>query len=218
MKKMILKELKIDSWAGDATNCYIVQEEDSKETMVIDPAGDVDKIVEMLDILHSQLKYIYLTHCHGDHIGGVKELKQRYGGKIVTERKDAENLLDVNKNLSYYVTSKEIIIETDSRVNDEDLLHLGDLQFKVIHTPGHTSGCSCLYCEKERLLFSGDTLFRGTWGRTDVPTGDFENIINSITKKLMILPDDTIVYPGHGKSTMIREEKPIYLELKPRLS
>ena len=214
---MILKELKIKTWIGDATNCYIIQDEKSKETMVIDPAGEVNQIVEMLDILQAKLKYIYLTHCHGDHIGGVTELKQRYGGQIVTQRKDAENLLDVNKNLSYYVISKEMSIEVDARSDDEDLLHLGDLEFQVIHTPGHTSGGSCLYCGKERLLFSGDTLFRGTWGRTDVPTGDFEDIINSITKKLMILPDDTIVYPGHGKSTIIREEKPIYLELKPRL-
>lgn len=214
---MILKELKINSWRGDATNCYIVQDEKTRETMVIDPAGDVDQIVEMLDILQAKLKYIYLTHCHGDHIGGVKELKQRYGGQIVTERRDAENLLDVNKNLSYYTCSQELVIETDARVDDNDLLHLGELQFKVLHTPGHTSGGSCLYCEEEKLLFSGDTLFRGTWGRTDVPTGDFEDIINSITKKLMVLPDETIVYPGHGKSTMIREEKPIYLELKPRL-
>ena len=214
---MILKELKIKTWIGDATNCYIIQDEKSKETMVIDPAGNVEQIVEMLDILQAKLKYIYLTHCHGDHIGGVTELKQRYSGQIVTQRKDAENLLDVNKNLSYYVISKEMSIQVDARIDDEDLLHLGDLEFQVIHTPGHTSGGSCLYCEKERLLFSGDTLFRGTWGRTDVPTGDFEDIINSISKKLMILPDDTIVYPGHGKSTMIREEKPIYLELKPRL-
>ena len=214
---MILKELKIETWVGDATNCYIVQDEMSKETMVIDPAGDVDKIVEMLDILQSKLKYIYLTHCHGDHIGGVKELKQRCGGQVITQRLTAENLLDVNVNLTYYIGIGGLTIETDARVDDNDLLHLGDLEFKVIHTPGHTSGGSCLYCEEQKLLFSGDTLFRGTWGRTDVPTGDFEAVINSITKKLMILPDETIVYPGHGKSTMIREEKPIYLELKPRL-
>ena len=214
---MILKKLKIETWIGDATNCYIVQDEKSKETMVIDPAGDVDKIVEMLDILQAKLKYIYLTHCHGDHIGGVNELKQKYGGQIVAHRLAAENLLNVNTNLTLYIGQEGLTIETDARVDDNDLIHLGDLEFRVIHTPGHTSGGSCLYSEEEKLLFSGDTLFRGTWGRTDVPTGDFEAVISSITKKIMILPDETIVYPGHGKSTMIREEKPIYLELKPRL-
>ena len=214
---MILKELRIDSWVGDVTNCYIVQDEKSKETMVIDPAGDVDKIVEMLDILNANLKYIYLTHCHGDHIGGVKELKERNGGKILAHRNTAENLLDPNISLTTYIGLEGLVIQVDSRVDDGDLIHLGNLEFRVIHTPGHTSGGSCLYCEEEKLLFSGDTLFRGTWGRTDVPTGNFEDVINSITKKLMILPDETIVYPGHGKSTMIREEKPIYLELKPRL-
>ena len=214
---MILKELKIDTWVGDSTNCYIIQDEETKETMVIDPAGDVDKIVEMLDILQAKLKYIYITHCHGDHIGGVKELKERYGGQIITERKSAENLLNPDINLTTYLGMGEITIDVDARIDEGDLLHLGELEFKVLHTPGHTSGSSCLYCETENLLFSGDTLFRGTWGRTDTPTGNFDDIINSITKKLMILPDETIVYPGHGKSTMIREEKPIYLELKPRL-
>ena len=214
---MILKELKIETWIGDATNCYIVQDEKSKETMVIDPAGDVDKIVEMLDILQAKLKHIYLTHCHGDHIEGVNELKQRYGGQIVAQRLAAENLLNIDTNLTLYIGQEGLTIETDARVDDNDLLHLGNLEFRVIHTPGHTSGGSCLYSEEEKLLFSGDTLFRGTWGRTDVPTGDFEAVIGSITKKLMVLPDETIVYPGHGKSTMIREEKPIYLELKPRL-
>lgn len=214
---MILKELKIDVWAGDNTNCYIVQDEQTKETMVIDPAGDVDKIVEMLDILQAKLKYIYITHCHGDHICGVPELKKRYGGKIITQRKSAEHLLDPNISLTSYIGIKNLIIEVDARVDDGDLLHLGKLEFQVLHTPGHTSGSSCLYCASEKLLFSGDTLFRGTWGRTDVPTGNFEDVINSITKKLMVLPNETIVYTGHGKSTMIREEKPIYLELKPRL-
>ncbi len=214
---MILKELKIDTWAGDPTNCYIIQDEESKETMVIDPAGDVDKIVEMLDILKAKLKYIYITHCHGDHIGGVKQLKERYGGQIITERNSADNLLNPDINLTTYIGLGGLTIDADARIDEGDLLHLGELEFKVLHTPGHTSGSSCLYCEEEKLLFSGDTLFRGTWGRTDTPTGNFEDIINSITKKLMILPDETIVYPGHGKSTMIREEKPIYLELKPRL-
>ena len=146
---MILKVLKIDTWIGDATNCYIVQDEKSKETMVIDPAGDVDKIIEMLDILQAKLKYLYLTHCHGDHIGGVQELKERYGGKIVAHRQAAENLKDPNTNLTTYIGNKGLSIETDARVDDDDLIHLGELEFKVIHTPGHTSGgYACIVKQK----------------------------------------------------------------------
>ena len=214
---MILKELKIKTWIGDPTNCYIIVDEESKEAMVIDPAGDVDKIVELLDILHGKLKYIYLTHCHGDHILGVNDLKNRCGGKILIHRYDAEGLNDKNINLSGVIDIPEIELEADSRVDDNDLIHLGNLEFKVIHTPGHTIGGTSLYCEKENCLFSGDTLFRGTWGRTDIPTASREEIIASIVNKLMTLPDETIVYPGHGMMTKIKEEKPIYLELKPKL-
>ena len=194
---MILKELKIRTWIGDPTNCYIILDEESKETMVIDPAGDCDKIVEMLEILKAKLKYIYLTHCHGDHIGAVTELKNRCGGRILIHRLDSEGLNDKTINLSGVVDLPEIELEADSRVDDGDLLHLGNLEFKVIHTPGHTRGGSSLYCEKEKCLFSGDTLFRGTWGRTDLPTSSREEIMDSILNKLMKLPDEKIVYPGH---------------------
>ena len=214
---MILKELKINTWVGDPTNCYIVFDEESKETMVIDPAGDVDKIVDLINILGGKLKYIYLTHCHGDHILGVIELKNKCGGKILIHREDSEGLNDARINLTPYIIEKPIELEADSRIDDNDLIHLGNLEFRVIHTPGHTRGGTSLYCEKEGLLFSGDTLFRGTWGRTDCPTGSLEDIMDSIVNKLMKLPDDTICYPGHGLSTKIRDEKPIYLELKPKL-
>ncbi len=213
---MILKELKIDTWIGDPTNCYIIFDKESKELMVIDPAGDVENIEKIINILGGHLKYIYLTHCHGDHIFGVLELKKRCGGKILIHREDAEGLNNASINLTPYIR-EEIELEADSRIDDNDLIHLGDLEFKVIHTPGHTKGGSCLYCKKENCLFSGDTLFRGTWGRTDLPTSSLEDIMNSITKKLMTLPDETIVYPGHGLSTRIKDEKPIYLELKPKL-
>ena len=214
---MILKELKINTWVGDPTNCYIIFDEKSKETMVIVPAGDVDKIEELINILGGKLKYIYLSHCHGDHIVGVTELKNRCGGKILIHIYDAEGLNNSKINLTPYILKEQIELEADSRICDEDLIHLGNLEFKVIHTAGHTKGGTSLYCKEEACVFTGDTLFRGTWGRTDCPTGNIEEIMDSIIKKLLILPDNTICYPGHGLSTKIRDEKPIYLELKPKL-
>ena len=214
---MILKELKIYTFIDKATNCYVIFDEQSKEIMCIDPAGDVDKIENLIkNVFKGKLKYIYLTHCHGDHILGVTELQKRCGGKILIHRIDAIGLNDAKINLSEIIGLPEIELEADSRIDDNDLIHLGNLEFRVIHTPGHTAGSTSLYCEKEKCLFSGDTIFCGTWGRTDLPTSSREDIMNSITKKILILPDDTLIYPGHGKATMLKDEKPIYLELKPK--
>ena len=215
---MILKELKIYTFIGEATNCYVIFDEESKEIMCIDPAGDVDKIENLIkNVFKGKLKYIYLTHCHGDHIAGVNELKRRCGGKILIHRIDSEGLNNVDINLTEYIGLQDIELEADSRVDDNDLIHLGDLEFRVIHTPGHTAGSTSLYCEKEKCLFSGDTIFAGTWGRTDLPTSSREAIMNSIVNKILNLPDDTFIYPGHGKATMLKDEKPIYLELKPKM-
>lgn len=216
MLQMILKRLQLTTNLADLTNCYIIVDEVSKEAMVIDPASEPEKICEMLEILQAKLKYIYLTHCHGDHTGAVVDLQNRYGAKVLIERKESENLRNPEITLNYYIGIPDIRVEEDSRIDDGDLVHLGELEFRVIHTPGHTDGSTSLYCEKEKMLFSGDTLFRGTWGRTDLPTGSLVDIMDSITNRLLTLSDDTIVYPGHGKSTMIREEKPIYLELRQR--
>lgn len=214
---MILKRLKVISPLGIETNCYIVKDEKTSETMVIDPGGEIDKIIEMLNILEiKELKYIYLTHCHGDHISALSELKKEKGGKVLIHRDDKDGLKNSDINLSEYIGAGVIEIESDIIVDDNDLIHLGDVEFKVIHTPGHTKGSSCLYCEKENLIFSGDTVFRGAWGRTDLPTSDFGSIISSITNKIMTLPDKTVIYPGHGKMTLIKEEEPIYLCLRPR--
>lgn len=215
---MILKRLKVETQLGDPTNCYIVEDEESKETMVIDPGGEADKIIGMLNTLKiEKLKYIYLTHCHGDHFGAILELKEKKGGKVLIHRDDAEGLYNPSISLTYYIGMEDIILEADSRVDEGDSIHLGNLEFKVIHTPGHTKGGTCLFCKEQGLLFSGDTLFKGTWGRTDLPTSNFPAIIDSITNKLTKLPDDTIVYPGHGRMTRIGDEQPIYLNLSPRL-
>ena len=215
-KQMILKRLQVQTPLPEPTNCYIIADEIAKEAMVIDPGGEAGKIIEMLRVLNVNLKYIYLTHCHGDHIGALKELKKEMGGKILIHRVESENILNPEVTLSSYIGKDGVELEADSRVDEKDKIHIGAIEFEVIHTPGHTNGSTCLYAEKEKMLFSGDTMFHGTWGRCDLPTGSFEEIIKSITEKLLKLPDDTIVYPGHGKSTMIKEEKPIYIELKPR--
>ena len=214
---MILKELKIITPIGEPTNCYIIFDENSKEAMVIDPAGETEKILEMLDILKANLKYIYITHCHGDHIGGAKRLQIERNGKILIHRLDAPGLNDSAINLAEHIGVESTYIDVNSILDNDDLLHIGNIEFKVIHTPGHTCGGSSLYCEEEKMIFTGDTLFRGTWGRTDLPTSNFAEIMDSITNKLMQLPEETIIYPGHGKSSMIKEERPIYFELKPRL-
>ncbi len=214
---MILKRLQLKTAWVEPTNCYILQDGETKETMVIDPAGELEKITEMLDILDAKIKYIYLTHCHADHIGAAAQLHSKYGGKILIHRNGAENLENDDIVLASYIGENKIMLEADSRVDDNDLLHIGNMELQVLHTPGHTNCSTSLYCPEHKMIFSGDTLFRGTWGRTDLQTSSFEDIIKSITNKIMVLPEDIIVYPGHGKSTVIREEKPIYTELKPRL-
>ena len=196
---MILKRVKVNAGAIMGINCYIIQDEKTKETMIIDPGNVPENLIEVLDAMQVKMKYILLTHCHGDHIGGVSKIKEKYGGKVLVHTKDAVGLKDVNINLSTHIGLEPIILQEDARLNDGDLLHVGNLEFQVIHTPGHTCGSISLYCEQEKMLFSGDTLFRGSWGRIDLPTSSFEDIISSITNKLIKLPTDTIVYPGDRK-------------------
>lgn len=213
---MILKILPVSSSWKNKTNCYILQDENTKEAIVIDPGGEPEKIIELLDILNAKVKYIYLTHCHVDHVSATNEVKKAKGGKILIYIEEAKNINDPDINCSTFLNTEIEQIDIDSRVNDGDILHVGELELKVIHTPGHTSGGSCLYCEKENMLFSGDTLFKGAWGRTDLITSSFKDVMNSIANKLLVLPDKTIVYSGHGEVTTIREEEPIYYNLKPR--
>ena len=213
---MILKQIRLPSCIGEIiTNCYIIEDEETKEAMVIDPASEENKIIELLNILGANLKYIYLTHCHGDHIGAVDCLRQQAGGKVLIHTDDYEGLENPDINLTGVMSEKPIVVQADSRVNDGDKLHIGNLEFNVIHTPGHTKGGSSLYCEKEKMVFTGDTMFKGMWGRTDLPTSSIEDIMDSITNKLLVLPSDTIVYPGHGIISKIEEEEPIYYNLEP---
>lgn len=214
---MILKRLELHVNSIHTTNTYIIVDEETKEGMVIDPCAEPNKIIDMANILGAKVKYIVLTHCHADHIAATPEVKTALGGKVLIHTMEKDSLENPEATLFENLGLRNRIIDIDSRVNDGDIIHLGKIVFKIIHTPGHTKGGICLYCASEKLLISGDTLFCGSWGRTDLPTSNFADIIASISNKLMILPEDTIVYPGHGKPTIIKEEERMYLNLKPKL-
>ena len=203
---MILKQIEVKSSLIDEfTNCYIVQDENTKEAMCIDPGGDFEKIQNMLNIMEAKLKYIYLTHSHFDHIEMANVIKEKCGGEILISRKGAENVNNPEINLANLINTN-IKIDVDARVDDKDILHVGNIEFKVMYTPGHTNDGTCLYCENEKLVFTGDTLMYMGYGRFDFPTGNQKELKKSI-KKLFLLPDDTFVYPGHGLATTIKDEE-----------
>ena len=203
---MILKQIEVkSSLIDDYTNCYIMQDEETKETICIDPGGEINKIEEMLEILNAKLKYIYLTHSHLDHIEKAQELKEKYGGEILISRLGEENINNSEINLSNMI-GKDIYTKVDARVDDKDILHVGCIELEVISTPGHTNDGTSLYCKEEGIVFTGDTLMYMGYGRTDFPTGSTKELKKSL-KRLFTLPDDTFVYPGHGIATTIMDEK-----------
>lgn len=203
---MILKQIEVkSSLINDYTNCYIMQDEETKEAICIDPGGSIEKIIEMLKILNAKLKYIYLTHSHMDHIEKAEELKDIYGGEILISRKGAENINNPEINLSS-MSGVELYTSVDSRVDDKDILHIGKIELEVILTPGHTNDGTSLYCKEEGIVFTGDTLMCMGYGRTDFPTGNLRELKKTL-KKLFALPENTFVYPGHGIATTIGDEK-----------
>ena len=203
---MILKQIEVkSSLIDDYTNCYIMQDEETKEAICIDPGGSIEKIIEMLRILNAKLKYIYLTHSHMDHIEKAEELKNTYGGEILISRKGAENINNPEINLSS-MSGVELYTSVDSRVDDKDILHIGKIELEVILAPGHTNDGTSLYCKEEGIVFTGDTLMCMGYGRTDFPTGNLRELKKSL-KKLFTLPENTFVYPGHGIATTIGDEK-----------
>lgn len=188
-----------------AANCYLVYSEDDKAAIIVDPGGDVDDLVNEIDKNKLDLKYIVLTHGHGDHIGAVMALKDRYKVQVLIHEDDAELLENGELNLSNKMAMGNVELEADKTLKEGDSIGFGGLEAKVIHTPGHTKGGICLLIKDS--LFTGDTLFKGSIGRSDLYGGDFEALIDSIKNKLLQLPDETIVYPGHGGQSTIGYEK-----------
>ncbi len=186
-------------------NCYILG--DQSEILVVDPGGDAEKICNVLQENQLTVKNIVLTHCHFDHILAANDVQKRCGGKIVASEKEKENLSSPEINMTGRFSKHPIEQTADTWLKDGDCIQSGDYCFKILETPGHTSGCMCLYCESKKILISGDTLFYESIGRTDFPTGDFQALSDSVHAKLYTLPDDTKVFPGHGVETSIGHEK-----------
>lgn len=179
-------------------NCYILVDEDTKDCVIIDAGGDADKIETAVESMSGKPKYVILTHGHFDHVGGVEEICSEYNIPFYISRADEEYM---EKDSSVFGTLPKASVY----IKEGDTIKLGSYEIKVIETPGHTKGGLCFFVDNK--VFTGDTLFQGSVGRTDFPGGDMNEIISSIKNKLLPLGDDVEVYPGHGPSSSIRFEK-----------
>jgi glyoxylase-like metal-dependent hydrolase (beta-lactamase superfamily II) len=188
-------------------NCSIIADENTHEAMVIDPGDDIGDIQAILQKHGVRVKQIVITHAHIDHVGGAMKLRAATGAPILLNQKDHALLKMLDMQAAWLGMSTPDEVEVDRTITDADKVEAGALVANVMHTPGHTEGSICLYFPAEQKLIAGDTLFAGSIGRTDLPGGSFDKIIRSLHQKVLSLPDETIVVPGHGPLTTIGDER-----------
>ena len=186
------------------TNCYLVYDEDIKETVIIDPGDNAAFLANSIDNMGLKPVAIFLTHAHFDHIGGVPELREKYDLPIYVNKLDVDMLAKPALNMG---TTSVVLTGKDVQLEGGEKITVGGMDFEVIATPGHTPGGTCFYMESENVLFAGDTMFRFSWGRTDFPGGSEKALMESIRTKLLPLPEETVVYPGHEGATSIKNER-----------
>ena len=189
-------------------NCSVFGDESTREAIVVDPGDDIAAIEAILTRHRLKVTAIVITHAHIDHIGGAAKLKASTGAPVHMHQRDQE-LYDALEMQAGWLGLAEAPEQTEIDVNarDGDTLRAGETEFHVLHTPGHTQGSLCLWIPAEKKLVAGDTLFRDSIGRTDLPGGNSRQILHSIKDKLYPLPDDTLVIPGHGENTVLGREK-----------
>jgi len=188
-------------------NCSILGDPESREAIVLDPGGDVDAILEVAGRHGLAVKQIVITHGHIDHVSGAMELKRRTGAPILINEEDRRLLEILDVQARWIDTAPPGDVKVDLPVSDGDVVRAGKIAGQVLHTPGHTEGSICLYLEDQHKLIAGDTLFSGSIGRTDLPGGSFDKIMRSLHNRVLQLPDETVVVPGHGDLTTIGEER-----------
>jgi hydroxyacylglutathione hydrolase len=188
-------------------NCSIVGDEASREAMVIDPGDDIADVLALIEKHNLRVKHIVITHAHIDHVGGAMKLRAATGAPLLLNKNDYALLKMLDLQAAWVGMRAPGTVEIDRSIGELDKVKAGSLVADVIATPGHTEGSVCLYFSAENKLIAGDTLFAGSIGRTDLPGGSFEKIITSLHEKLLPLPDETIVVPGHGQLTSIGEER-----------
>lgn len=195
---------------GHITNTYLVYDENQrkKEGILIDPADNAEKIINEIKKNKVNVKYIVVTHAHGDHIGALEEVIRYTKAKVLIHFSDKDSLSDEDKNYSLMLGVKNQSINSENiiEVKDGDKFNILSMKFEIIHTPGHTLGSICIYEKTTSSLFTGDTIFCDCYGRCDLYSGDFSNMVSSL-KKLFNRFEDVMIYPGHDKSVKIDSAK-----------
>ena len=191
-----------------ACNCSILGDELTREAVVIDPGDDIEQVRQILAKHRLRVKYIIATHAHIDHVGGIEKLKQATGAAVLMHQNDLPLYQDLAMQAEWLGVAMPGMTDVDQFLKEGDSLRCGTLSLEVLHTPGHSPGSVSLHLpgENHRIL-SGDTLFQGSIGRTDLWGGSYEEILRSIRSRLLIFPDQTPVFPGHGLPTTIGEER-----------
>jgi hydroxyacylglutathione hydrolase len=188
-------------------NCYILGDEQTREAVVIDPGGDENEILEVLQYNNFQLKLIIDTHGHFDHVDANQPLKDATGAQIAIHEADAQMLTQPSNEALFFTGNRVRTSMADILLKENDVLTFGSYRLKVLHTPGHTPGGISLVLEDHPYVYVGDLLFAGSIGRTDFPGGSYEALINAVRTKIFPLGDNYTVYPGHGPVTTVGQER-----------